>query len=245
MLVQIGKHKVVLYDSIEDLPIKRFHKYQQYLMIDAGIGSDIQAFDKRVERVKCFMMEGKTEDALKEFENLRICVYQIQQGISPKHKAFGMLVTEIDGQEYDDADKALEALSDVTDKDLTALLEAVKKKIDSELQLYFPALFNTSDVKEFYDILKRRTLSILEGIVEGKIDEKAVTDLTTKLITYSKPQVFQGSMGAEIMHDRQFEDLCLALSEQLHLRPKELSVLEFYNAFDFLRERSRKQQKNN
>lgn len=245
MVVQLGKHRIVMYDSIEDLPIKRFHKYQQYLMIEAGIGSDIYAFDKRVERIKCFMAEGKTEDAEKEFNNLRLCVYQIQNGINPKHKSFGMLVTEVDGVEYDDADKVIEALSDVTDKEVTALLEAVKKKIDSELQLYFPALFNTSDVKEFYDILKHRTLAILEGIQDDKIDEALIQSLTTKLVTYSRPQVFQGSKGAEVMHDRQFEDLCLALSEQLHLRPKELSVLEFYNAFDFLRERSKKQQKNN
>ena len=158
--------------------------------------------------------------------------------------AFGVLVTEVDGKEFEDPDKVLEALSDVTDKELTALLDAVKKKIDAELQLYFPALFNTSDVKEFYDILKRRTLTILEGIQENKVDSALVESLHAKLITYSRPQVFQGSKGAEIMHDRQFEDLCLALSEQLHLRPKELSVLEFYNAFDFLRERSRKQQNN-
>ena len=44
----------------------------------------------------------------------------------------------------------------------------------------------------------------------------------------------------EIRQDREFENLCLALSEQLHVKPKEYTVLEFYNAFDFLKERARK-----
>ncbi|MGF2526095.1 hypothetical protein ACQUW0_27690, partial [Ralstonia pseudosolanacearum] len=47
--VKIGKHTVEMYDTIEELPIVRFHKYQKLLLIDAGIGADIVAFDQRIE----------------------------------------------------------------------------------------------------------------------------------------------------------------------------------------------------
>ena len=51
---------------------------------------------------------------------------------------------------------------------MTDQLESVKKKIDGELSLYFPALFNESDIKEYYDLLRKRTLEILNGIVAGE-----------------------------------------------------------------------------
>ena len=113
--------------------------------------------------------------------------------------------------------------------------------------LYFPAMFNNSDIKEYFDILKKRTLAVLDGIIKGlknPLKSKAVEKLTTMLITYTNPKMFSGSESVEIQFDRQFENLCLVLSEQLHVKPKEYTVLEFYNAFDFIRERAREAQKN-
>ena len=244
---KIGKHTVEFYDTIEELPIVRFHKYQKLLLVDAGIGSDIAAFDQRIEKTRRFLMAGKPEQAQQELENMRQCVFLIQSGVNPKHRAFAALVTKIDGQDCTDiGDDALaaitEKLNDVPESELTAQLEAVKKKIDGELTLYFPALFNDSDVKEYYDILRKRTLEILNGIVAG-VDDPAgaeiVDKLTTALITYSNPKMFTGSDGVEIQFERQFENLCLVLSEQLHVEPKKYSVLEFYNAFDFVKERAK------
>ena len=248
---KIGKHTVEFYDTIEELPIVRFHKYQKLLLVDAGIGSDIAAFDQRIEKTRRFLMAGKSEQAQQELENMRQCVFLIQSGVNPKHRAFAALVTKIDGQDCTDiGDDALaaitEKLNDVPESELTAQLEAVKKKIDGELTLYFPALFNDSDVKEYYDILRKRTLEILNGIVAG-IDDPAgaeiVDKLTTALITYSNPKMFTGSDGVEIQFERQFENLCLVLSEQLHVEPKKYTVLEFYNAFDFVKERAKQAEK--
>ena len=244
---KIGKH------TIEELPIVRFHKYQKLLLVDAGVGSDIAAFDQHVERVRRYIAAEKPENAQQELENLRQCVYMVQNGISPQHRAFAVLVTKIDGQECNDlSDDALtaitEKLKDAPVKDVAAQLEAAKKKIDGELMMYFPSLFNDSEIKEYYDILRKRTLEILRGIAAGK-DNPDRTDvvekLTTALITYSNPKVFTGSNGLEIQFDRQFENLCLVLSEQLHVEPKKYSVLEFYNAFDFVKERQRQMEKAN
>ena len=112
--------------------------------------------------------------------------------------------------------------------------------------LYFPALFNDSEVKEYYDILKKRTLEILKGIVAGETapdKSQIVEKLTTALITYSNPKLFTGSDGVEVQFERQFENLCLVLSEQLHVEPKKYTVLEFYNAFDFVKERAKVQER--
>lgn len=249
--VKIGKHTVEMYDTIEELPIVRFHKYQKLLLIDAGIGADINAFDQRIEKTRRFLMDGKTDKAQQELENLRQSVFLIQSGINPKHRAFAALVAKLDGVECGDVSddglaKLTETLNDAPESELTAQLDAVKKKIDGELRLYFPGLFADSEIKEYYDLLKKRTMAVLANIIAGVNNPDATPEiekLTTALITYSNPKSFAGSDGVEIQFDRQFENLCLVLSEQLHVKPKDYSVLEFYNAFDFVKERAKQAEK--
>ena len=251
MVIQkIGKHTVKMYDTIDELPIVRFHKYQKYILVDSGIGGDLQAFDSRLEKTRRFIQENKTDQAMKELQNLRQGFYFIQTGLMPKHRAFAALVTEVDGKEYELSDanieKIVEVLSDVSIKELADQIDSVKKKIDDELMLYFPKMFNDAEVKEYFDILKRRTIEIFNNIIKGKRnpDISTIIDkLTSKLITYSNPKVFTGSDGVEVQFDRQFENLCLVLSEQLHVKPKEYTVMEFYNAFDFIQEKARKAKK--
>ena len=248
---KIGKHTVEFYDTIEELPIVRFHKYQKLLLVDAGVGSDIAAFDQRLLKASEFITANKPQQAQQELENLRQCVFMIQSELAPKHRAFAALVTKLDGVDCDDVgDTALakitEMLNDIPENEMTAQLEAVKKKIDGELMLYFPALFNDSEVKEYYDLLRKRTLEVLNGIIAGMIDPAAseiVSKLTTALITYSNPKTYTGSDGLEIQFDRQFENLCLVLSEQLHVEPKKYTVLEFYNAFEFVKEKAKQAEK--
>jgi len=249
--VKIGKHTVEMYDTIDELPIVRFHKYQKLLLIDAGVGADITAFDQRIEKTRRFLMDGKADKAQQELDNLRQSVFLIQSEINPKHRAFAALVTKIDGRDCDDITddglaKLTETLNDAPESELTAQLDAVKKKIDAELRLYFPGLFADSEIKEYYDLLKKRTMAVLANIVAGIGNPDATPEiekLTTALITYSNPKSFAGSDGVEIQFDRQFENLCLVLSEQLHVKPKDYSVLEFYNAFDFVKERAKQAEK--
>lgn len=44
--IVLAKHKVELYDSIDELPIVRFHKYNKMLLIDAGVGSDLSDWER-------------------------------------------------------------------------------------------------------------------------------------------------------------------------------------------------------
>lgn len=49
--VQIKGMNVELYDSIEDLPIMRFHKYNKMLLVDAGVGSDLSDLDRHIDNI--------------------------------------------------------------------------------------------------------------------------------------------------------------------------------------------------
>lgn len=242
----IAGHRVRLYDTIDDLPIVRFQKFQKYLLVDSGIGGDVLAFDRRCEKVRRYLSQGKNDLAGQEMQNLRQCVYLIQEELNPKHRAFACLVESIDGERTDDLSdtglaRVLERLGGMTAGEAASELGAVKKKIDTELSTYFPALFNGSETKEYFDILRKRALTILEGIARGEVAD--VEDLTTSLICFSKPRNFSGVGGIEVEFDRNFETLCLSLSENLGIRPKECTVLEYYNAVDFLQDRARKAEK--
>lgn len=237
-----------MYDSIEDLPIMRFHKYNKMLLVDAGVGSDLSDFDRHVEKVIRYLNSPTPNMATVELENMRQNIYFIQSEVSPRHLAFAVLVKSINGKPRNDLSddglqQTISLFKDVANSEITAQLEAVKKKIDDELRLYFPRLFDDATLKEYYDKLKQRTIVVLRTIIDGRAteaDAKEIDDITAELITYFNPQEFTGSDGVEIKHDRQFENMCLILSQNLHVDPKKFTVLEYYNAFEYIKEQARK-----
>lgn len=241
--IDLGKHKVEIYDSIDDLPMIRFHKYNKMLLIDGGIGSDLTDVDGHIEKAIAYSKSKTPQLAAVELENLRQNLYMIQSGLSPKHMAFAVLVRSIDGEEKTDLSteglqKVLDFFNDVPQNELTAHSEAVKKKIDEELQLYFPAVFDDASVKEFFDELKKRTLLILNSIIHGSTpeSEKEIEQLTIAMITYNKPHVFTGTENEEIQHDKNFDNMCLLISKNVNINPKTCNVFEFYNSFEYVKE---------
>ena len=248
---KIGKYTVEIYDAIDELPMLRFHKYNKMLLVDAGIGSDLQDFDTHIEKAIRYARSKTPELAAIELDNMRQNVYFIQTGISPKHLAFAVLVKSINGKPRNDLSddglqQTMSLFKDVANSEITAHLEAVKKKIDDELRLYFPRLFDDATLKEYYDKLKQRTIVVLRTIIDGRAteaDAKEIDDITAELITYFNPQTFTGSESVEIRHDRQFENMCLMLSQNLHVDPKKFTVLEYYNAFEYIKEQAKKANK--
>lgn len=130
----IAGHNVRLYDTIDEMPIARFHRLEKYLLIDAGIGGDIASFDLRLDKMRRYMAKGKSDLAMQEAQNLRQCVYLIQSGLNPKHRAFAVLVESIDGEKMDDLsdsglERVQERLKDMTVAEAESMLGSVKKKI--------------------------------------------------------------------------------------------------------------------
>ena len=247
--VVLNGHAVRLYDSIDELPMVRFHKYNRMLLVDAGIGSDITAFDGHIERVVCYIRKGDNENAAKELDNLRQNVFMIMTGQSVNDLSFACLVESIDGKACDDLSpeglgKVVKVLGGTPRKELADIYQSVKKKIDDELGVYFPALFDDASTREYYDILKRLTQTTLEMVAEGDSDErqKQVDDLREKLVLFSKPRVFTGHDGLEVRHDKDFETMCLMITKETGRDAKGMTVLEYYNAYEYLREKARKSQ---
>lgn len=247
--VKLNGHTVRIYDSIDELPVVRFHKYNRMLLVDSGIGSDITDFDAHIERVVAYIRKGENENAAKELDNLRQNVYMILSGQSVRDLSFACLVESIDGQRCDDLSeeslgKVLQMLGGTPRKQLTDETQSAKKKIDEELSLYFPAMFDDVTTREYYDILKRLTVTNLERVADGDSDERKAQAkaLRERLVLYQKPKVFTGRDGLEVRHDKDFETMCLLITKETGRDAKAMTVLEYYNAYEYLREKAKKTQ---
>jgi len=246
----IGKHRVKVYDSIDDLPMARFHKYNKFMLIDAGLGSDMQSFDAHIEKVVRFMKSGDKDNAAKELENMRQNVYIMLTEQSPQNLSFAALVAEIDDVEMNDlSDDGLERvrqmLEDAPRKDITAALQAVKKKIDEDLTLYFPTLFDSTDEKEYYDMMKRRAQMELEQITDGDSEERRarITELEDRMVTAVKPRTFTGRDAFGVQHDKAYMKMCLMISSNLNADATRMTVLEYYTASEYMHEIAKERQK--
>ena len=244
--VKLNGHDVRVYDSIDDLPMVRFHRYNRMLLVDAGIGSEIGDFDSHIERVVRYIRKGDNDNAAKELDNLRQNVYMIMQGQSVRDLSFACLVESIDGVRCDDLSpeglqKVLHMLGGATRRELTEAFQSVKKKIDDELGLYFPSLFDDVTTREYFDILKRLTVAMLARMTDGE-DGSKEEELRDRLVLFQKPKVFTGHEGLEVRHDKDFETMCLAITKETGRDAKTMTVLEYYNAYEYLREKSRKTQ---
>ena len=171
----------------------------------------------------------------------------ILSGQSIRDLSFACLIAEIDGEKYEDLSpeglqKVLELLGGTARKVMTDEYQAVKKKIDEELILYYPSLFNDVQTREYYDTLKMLVVAQLEGIIEEREDKEREERLRERLVLFQKPKVYTGHDGLEVKHDKEFETMCLTITSETGWNAKEMTTLEYYNAYEYLREKSRKAQ---
>lgn len=113
--------------------------------------------------------------------------------------------------------------------------------MNDELVTYFPALFDDPRAKEYHENLRARTIEVLNGIIHGESEERTakVDALTARLIQYNKPRKFDGYNGFEVQYEKQFEKMCLTISQNLHTDPHGYTVAQFYNAHEYIVEMSK------
>ena len=73
---------------------------------------------------------------------------------------------------------------------------------------------------------------ILDG--DNEENKQLVEDLTDKILLFNKPKTFTGTDNVEIDYDKQFETMCLTISENLHTDAKKMTVMEYYNAYNYI-----------
>lgn len=233
----VNKKVVRVYDSIDEMPIVNFQKYNKYLLIDSGIGSDADDIDAHITRVAKFIKSNNAKKALQELQNMRQNMYMVNSEISPKYLAFAALIYSVDGKEVNDLSddglkKLLQDLKDIKHSKVIDFLLWLKKKVTSELETYFPGDFVNPKEKEAYDKLKNRTLLVLDSIINDTDNTEQIELIDTMMLNMHTPKVFIGSESVEVKYDKQFESTCLLIAQKTNMDARKMTVLQFYNAID-------------
>lgn len=238
----IFNNKIIkVYDSIDEMPIVNFQKYNKYLLIDSGIGSDADDIDAHIVKVAKFIKANDNKKALQELQNLRQNMHMVNSEISPKYMAFAALIHSIDGRQVTDLSdenlkSIIEQLKTVKHSKIIEFLMWLKKKVAFELETYFPSDFISPKEKEAYDRLKSRTLLVLETIISNVDNSEQIDSIDSLMLSMQTPKSYIGAESVEVKYDKQFESTCLLISQKTSMDAKKMTVLQFYNAIENIKQ---------
>jgi hypothetical protein len=127
--IEINGHKIKLYTDIRELPIKRHIEFQKHLLIDSGIGSNMEDVAEHYKKLFGYLSKEHLPEAIAEAQNLYKNVYAVINGQNTKLDTLSCLIHSINEEER----------SDTTDEGLLATVEMMKETgitwgmIDDEL----------------------------------------------------------------------------------------------------------------
>lgn len=236
---------IEIYDSIEEMPIVNFQKYNKYVLIDSGLGSDIEDIDEHLVNL-AKLIKTDLKKATQELQNMRQSMYMIVNEISPKYMAFAAIIHSFDGKKVTDLSEdnlkaMLAKLQFARHSSIIDLLIWVKKKVFTELETYFPQDFGpNAKEKEVFDKLKQRVIYKLQGIIKEEQEQYAekVAEIDNYLFGLYKPENFNGTESAEVKYDKQFEASCMLISQKANMNAKKMTVLEFYSTLSNLQKQA-------
>lgn len=236
----LNKKVIKLYDSIDEMPIINFQKYNKYLLIDSGVGSDVDDLNSHIVKVAQAIKAGDNKKALLELQNMQQNIAMVNSEISPRYLAFAALIHSIDGKELVDLSdeglrETLNNIKEIRHSKLVDFLVWLKKKVSSELEAYFPGDFSSAKEKEVYDKIKQRTILVLTSITDKIDNYEAINAIDLALFNIYKPKPFIGSDSVEIQYDKQFENACVLIAQKTSLDAKRMKVLQFYSTLDTIK----------
>jgi len=242
----IGTYKVEFFEAIDEMPITRYWEFNKYLLIESGIGSTPEDIDRNIDKVATYINAKDKENALKQIMLLKQNLYFAMNGQSPEFMSFLCLINSINKEPLidlspDNLSRVLDKFKNkLTPRIVNKIIEDLKKKIEEEMELYFPTLTDSSVLKEFYDKLRQRALLVLREIVERVDLTDEIKKIDTFLLGQVKPDVFHGKDSKELKYQKEFEEMCFILNQNINKEAKTMTVLEFYTAFEMLKKQKPK-----
>ena len=247
--IVINNKILKVYDSIDEMPIINFQKYNKYLLIDSGIGSNVDDIDAHIAKIAKFIKADDKTKALVELQNMRQNIYMINSQISPKYLAFAALIYSVDNRVSTDLSddgltRLLQSIREVRHSAILNFLANLKKKVNTELETYFPEDFTNAKEKEVYDLIKKRALLVLDTVENDTENSEAITTIDNLLFNRYRPNIFVGAESAEVTYDKQFESACILIAQKTNLQAKNMTVLEFYSALSNIKKQIEAELKN-
>ena len=247
--INLNKHEIELYDGADEMPVTRYHKFTQLMVLSAGVGNDIAAVKSKILGIKQMLDDKQPEKAKIELLNLYQTFFFIDTVTDPHSQAMACCVHSIDG-------KVVENIAGDTLKDIAAQLDewmtkaerdditnSVKKKIETELAYYFPEHTDTNG--EMLALLRREIEIRLKRIADNEDLEQKHPELERvrrrmRDINYDNTRLYT---DYEKESDVSFEQGCLAITGELHKDAKQMTVMEYHAAMKLLDERAKEMEK--
>lgn len=73
-------------------------QFKKYLIIDAGLGNNMDIFNSFYAKVSQFNAAGRKEDVAGEMKNFQLSVYQRLSGFDFRFNSLAVLIHSIDGE---------------------------------------------------------------------------------------------------------------------------------------------------
>ena len=138
------KTEVKFYDSIEEMPHRRYMKFNKEMMRANEVGNSMTDVIKRIDRAMGFIQAKESDKAVRELSNARLAYSYSQAELEPKGLALATMVKSINGVEVDDIttsglQNTLEVLQNIgmSKKELDHNADSVKKKSSKSLKYSF------------------------------------------------------------------------------------------------------------
>ncbi len=250
MIYKHGKHVIELFDSIQDLPILRFQRFNKYQMIASEIGNTFEDYDARMQKIIQFLKKDMKNEAIQELENKRQCVFNAFNEFTPLGKSFATLVKRIDNVDYenftpDSLDRCLQHLEKIGLDNKSAIdkLQELKKKIETELVVYYPQYFPKNGNTQQTALRIKRINSQLDSIIDSEVSqEKVIFEIEKEILENDKPNIWnvwkKGNMERVLEVD--FQKFAISVTEQTSTELEKMSTFRFYATVEYLTEKNKK-----
>lgn len=149
----VGGHTVKLYDSIDEMPMANYHRFNKYIIFDSGLAPDANGVIGHLSRMN-ELLNAESYDKLRiELQNTYQAINFIMNDVSPVSMAFACMVYSIDGEEVTDlSDEALKLLSYRLNREkarvLRSKVEEFKKKLNLSLKAISKPRFRRARKRE-------------------------------------------------------------------------------------------------
>jgi hypothetical protein len=138
------KTEVKFYDSIEEMPHRRYMKFNKEMMRANEVGNSMTDVIKRIDRAMGFIQAKESDKAVRELSNARLAYSYSQAELEPKGLALAAMVKSINGVEVDDItasglQNTLEVLQNIgmSKRELDHNADSVKKKSSKSSKFSF------------------------------------------------------------------------------------------------------------
>jgi hypothetical protein len=233
----INDIEIELYDSIDELPITRYQWFNRQMMIDSGVGGDLDAFNRRCVSI-ARLIDTDASKAKVEIQNLMGSVHFMMNNVNPEMNAFVGLVKSVDGKDLpneitDDIVKStLSKIGGVKLSWIRRMIKKIKRGIRREMNTFLKK-GNDGQTRQYYQNLQTALERELERIQKDELD----SDMGEIDQFLAESVVIKRYLGdVQIKDITGFERVCSIISKYFNDKAKNLSTLEFYDRIELMKE---------